>query len=246
MAGVWVSLCWKQPLKSFGWCRQFHLIIYYDFLKKNELFQKTLHSSQTYLRVRLIHGNWSTSRKTTVRYRPLLLSAYRQLGHSMASPKSEFWPTSSFFPYRYTSSCHTLFILQPNNFESLCECYSLSCVQLFVPPWPVAHQIPLSMGFPRQEYWSGLPFLSPGDLPNPGIEPSLLHCEQILYHLSHKGSHQIFTLSYNGCLIWICLDDLNLNIKPLNTLILSTHYVSCTVLGAAQRAMKKHRPKVLR
>ena len=38
-------------------------------------------------------------------------------------------------------------------------------------PWTVARQAPLSMGFPRQEYWSGLPFPSPGDLPNPGIEP---------------------------------------------------------------------------
>ena len=38
-------------------------------------------------------------------------------------------------------------------------------------PWTVALQVPLSMGFSRQEYWSGLPFSSPGDLPNPGIEP---------------------------------------------------------------------------
>ena len=38
-------------------------------------------------------------------------------------------------------------------------------------PWTVARQTPLSMGFSRQEYWSGLPFPSPGDLPNPGIEP---------------------------------------------------------------------------
>jgi len=48
---------------------------------------------------------------------------------------------------------------------------SLSHVQLFATPWTVAHQVPLSMGFSRQEYWSGLPFPSPGDLPNPGIEP---------------------------------------------------------------------------
>ena len=41
----------------------------------------------------------------------------------------------------------------------------------FVTPWIVAYQVPLSMGFPRQEYWSGLPFPSPGDLPDPGIEP---------------------------------------------------------------------------
>jgi len=40
----------------------------------------------------------------------------------------------------------------------------------FVTPWTVALPAPLSMGFPRQEYWSGLPFPSPGDLPEPGIE----------------------------------------------------------------------------
>ena len=39
------------------------------------------------------------------------------------------------------------------------------------PPWTVAHQAPQSMGFSRQEYWSGLPFPSPGDLPDPGTEP---------------------------------------------------------------------------
>ena len=45
----------------------------------------------------------------------------------------------------------------------------LSCVRLFATPQTVAYQTPLSMGFSRQEYWSGLPFPSPGDLPNPGI-----------------------------------------------------------------------------
>ena len=48
---------------------------------------------------------------------------------------------------------------------------SLSRVRLFVTPWTVAYQAPPSMGFSRQEYWSGLPFPSPGDLPNPGIKP---------------------------------------------------------------------------
>ena len=47
----------------------------------------------------------------------------------------------------------------------------LSPVQLFVTPWTVAYQAPLSMEFSRQGYWSGLPFPSPGDLPNPGIKP---------------------------------------------------------------------------
>ena len=48
---------------------------------------------------------------------------------------------------------------------------SLSHVRLFVTPWTVAYQAPLPLGFSRQEYWSGLPFPSPGDLPSPGIEP---------------------------------------------------------------------------
>ena len=47
----------------------------------------------------------------------------------------------------------------------------LSRVWLFASPWTVAHQAPLSMGFSRQEDWSGLPFSSTGDLPDPGIEP---------------------------------------------------------------------------
>ena len=60
---------------------------------------------------------------------------------------------------------------------------SLSRVRLFVTPWTVAYKAPLSMGFSRQEYWRGLPFPSPGELPNPGIEP-WVSClgRQILYH----------------------------------------------------------------
>ena len=48
---------------------------------------------------------------------------------------------------------------------------SLSRVRLFATPWTVAYQAPPSMGFSRPEYWSGLPFPSPGDLPDPGIKP---------------------------------------------------------------------------
>ena len=67
-------------------------------------------------------------------------------------------------------------------------CWSLSHVQLFVTLWTAVHQAPLSMGFSRQEYWSGLPCPSPGDLPDPGIEPESPPCRQILYLLSHQGS----------------------------------------------------------
>ena len=47
----------------------------------------------------------------------------------------------------------------------------ISCVQLFATPWTEAHQASLSMEFSWQEYWNGLPFPLPGDLPEPGIEP---------------------------------------------------------------------------
>ena len=56
-------------------------------------------------------------------------------------------------------------------FDFCLEVKSLSHVQLLATSWTVAYQAPPSLGFSRQEYWSGLPFPSPGDLPNPGIEP---------------------------------------------------------------------------
>ena len=59
----------------------------------------------------------------------------------------------------------------------------LSRVRLFVTLWTVSHQAPLSMGFPRQEYWSGLPFRSPGNLPNPGIQTRVCGIDRwVLYH----------------------------------------------------------------
>ena len=65
---------------------------------------------------------------------------------------------------------------------------SLSHVRLFVVPWTVAYQAPLSMGFSRREYWSGLPFPSPGDLPDPGIEPRSPVLQADALPLSHQGS----------------------------------------------------------
>ena len=55
-----------------------------------------------------------------------------------------------------------------------CVLKHFSCVQLFATPWTAAHQAPLSMGFSRQEYWSGLPGPPPGDRPNSGIKPASL------------------------------------------------------------------------
>ena len=61
-------------------------------------------------------------------------------------------------------------------------------VKTIVTPWTVAHQAPLSMRFSRQGYWSGLPFPSPGDLPNPGIEPRspALQADSLLTELQGK------------------------------------------------------------
>ena len=59
-------------------------------------------------------------------------------------------------------------------------------IQLFATPGTVPHQAPLSMEFPRQEYWSGLLFLSPGDL-NPGIKPTSFVLQADFLPLSHQG-----------------------------------------------------------
>ena len=74
----------------------------------------------------------------------------------------------------------------------------LSHVQLFAAPWTVARQAPLSMGFPRQEYWIGMPFPSPGDPPDPGTEPTSPAWQADSLPLSHLGSPwrgiQVFTI----------------------------------------------------
>ena len=70
-------------------------------------------------------------------------------------------------------------------------------VRLFATPWTVVYQAPLCMGFSRQECWSGLPFPSPGDLPDPGIEPGSPALQvDFFYHLSHQGKslHSCLTL----------------------------------------------------
>ena len=82
--------------------------------------------------------------------------------------------------YIYIPWIHTCSVTQRSNTSPPCTPWCVcSCVpsrvQLFVTIWTVAREDPLSMGFSKQEYWSGLPFPSPGDLPNPGIvEPESL------------------------------------------------------------------------
>ena len=77
----------------------------------------------------------------------------------------------------------------------------LSRVRLFVIPWTVVYQASLSMGFSRQEYWSGLPFSSPGDLPDPGIEPrsSALQADTLP---SEPPGKPILIVRYNKCFLF--------------------------------------------
>ena len=80
------------------------------------------------------------------------------------------------------------------------EAKSLSRVQLFVVPWTVAYKAPLSIEFSRKEYWSGLPFPSPGDLPHPGIEPRspTLQADALLSEAPRKPP-VIHTFPFNNC-----------------------------------------------
>ena len=84
------------------------------------------------------------------------------------------------------------------------HCAVLSHVQLFATPWTVAHQAPLSTGFSRQEYWSGLPFPSPGDLPDPGIQPTSLASPALVGGFctteppAHKSIHSLQEYKQKG------------------------------------------------
>ena len=91
----------------------------------------------------------------------------------------------------------------------MCACVlsRFSCVQLFVTPWTVAQQAPLSMGFSKQEYWSGLPCPTPGYLPNPGIKAASLTCPvytSIIFFsflkspLSQIRSHSLMSRHHSG------------------------------------------------
>ena len=73
---------------------------------------------------------------------------------------------------------------------------SFSCVRLFATPWAEAHQAPLSMEFSRQEYLSGLPFPSPGDLPDPEVKPRspALQADSLQTELSGKSNYYVLLL----------------------------------------------------
>ena len=95
-------------------------------------------------------------------------------------------------------------ILYCSFYNCVCMRSHLSCLRLFATLWTVAPQAPLSMGLPRQEYWSGLPCPPSGDLPNPGSNLCLLcllHQQGILYQQRHPGSPAFITRD-SKCQYW--------------------------------------------
>ena len=99
---------------------------------------------------------------------------------------SEIMSTLTLFPFPSQSCLLLCWFLLGNTWDTLI------CVRLFVTPWTVARQAPLSMRFSRQEHWSGLPCPPPGDLPDPRLELSSLTVSCIgrwvLYNEPHLGS----------------------------------------------------------
>ena len=91
-----------------------------------------------------------------------------RLNHHHHQPESGLWVT-----HRYLQMCEMYFahLLVISAILMYMHAQLFSCVQFFGTPRTVAPQVPLPTGFPSQEYWSGLPFPPPGDLPDPGIEP---------------------------------------------------------------------------
>ena len=102
---------------------------------------------------------------------------------------------------------------------------SLSRVRLFVTPWTVAYQSSLSMGFSRQEYWSGLPFPSPGDLPDPGIEPRSPALDADALTSEPPGKPKIIIIhlpTYKGWIKWCNLHHLHVKYNKFTFIICKT------------------------
>ena len=117
----------------------------------------------------------------------------------------------------------------------------------FANPWTVTCQAPLSMGFPRQEYWNGLPFSSPGDLPNPGIEP--VSCiGRYSFRLSHQRNLYKHILVCIHFLCWLflpltlftciaCMDGF-ISINELN--VFTTHILLISKFKSLAKAFLLH------
>ena len=106
-------------------------------------------------------------------YFPLTSTSKHTWSDSLLIPGLKFREIFHDFPVTF-SYCLRLIFRYKKVHACVCVLSRFSHVQVFATLWTIAHQAPLSMGFSRQEYWGGLPCPPPGDLPNPGIEPTSL------------------------------------------------------------------------
>ena len=117
----------------------------------------------------------------------------------------------------------------------------VSCVQLFVTPWTIARQAPQSMGFCRQEYWSGLPCPSSGDLPDPGMEETMFLLspalagrflttsttwEALILNITYQLPFFFFTIAFPFTIIF-----LNKNVYPVLFNMYHMYIFICTYLN---------------
>ena len=135
--------------------------------------------------------------KSQTRSYPWLLHPRRRVARIPATNQTLPCPLPLFSHYFYNKS--NIEIVLKNLCVCMCVLSHFSHVQLLVILWTIAHQAPLSMGFSRQEYWSGLSCPPPGDIPNPGIKhASLVSCigRWVLYHQRHLESPILLLINF--------------------------------------------------
>ena len=128
----------------------------------------------------------------------------------------------------------SMFILKLELYLAFVAVCVLSPVWLFGTAWTVAHQAPLSMGFPRQEYWSGLLFPSAGDLPDPGIEPMTLRSPALASRFFTTGTTWVLSFFFLKSEEWLHFSHLNISVPTVTD---SHRYSGCLWLWGW---MEKH------
>ena len=126
---------------------------------------------------------WHVGSAVAVCWGPSLVVILRPQGGSLLGPSGS--PGLRWLPRGSIQPCPLIY-----RWRHIWYACVLSRLRFFVTPWTVAHQVPLSMGFPRQEYWSGLPFPPPGDLPGIGIE--------LMSFVSPALADEFFTIASPG------------------------------------------------
>ena len=133
---------------------------------------KTRVKTNIYLQISPIFPSWCLSDTTHLHCLVFPTDFYPCLCYAFCISPLVFLITHPIAPF-YFHPLSLLGAFLSRKCERQWKCWPLSPVWLFAVLWTVDRQAPLSMELTRQEYWSGLPFPSPGDLPNPGIEPGL-------------------------------------------------------------------------